>query len=440
MKKILSAIFSFVFVFTFAVATPASADTVSTNFEDYSLGNINGQDGWTSTGAAGSGCALYDHKVSSSLGTTNFGDQSLRISNAVTSGCFGDQTFSKSLVNAVGETGANAGIYPAGVLQSHFETEFDVASTTPGVQQPGLFMSVSPDRGDGSRMSYLGFEDTAEGIKIIFYDVQGVGDPADFVYSDLGNYPNTLPHHIKLTFDAVDGPSNDVVKVWVDGVLVHTGTSWENYYRYDSESNAEQNVRVVRNVLFRTGGGSAPSTLSYGYLVDNLKISSSTETDIGLLCKDNGWELFSNPSFKNQGKCVSFFANNKNPKAWGDIKMSDPSQHMIFTTVDYGGDSNSDTGMVEYWNYDYPGLLHYKAPITCSTVDRGTKEARFMFRIPVDAPPGLSGLYVVAKVKDGLIDTYAHAGTPELATAKTWCEDGGSFTSYAIKSGDLVVK
>jgi hypothetical protein len=44
--------------------------------------------------------------------------------------------------------------------------------------------------------------------------------------------------------DVIDGPSNDVVKVYIDGALVHTGTSWENYYRYDSEASAEQSPRI----------------------------------------------------------------------------------------------------------------------------------------------------------------------------------------------------
>ena len=69
----------------------AAADTLSVDFESYSLGTIDNQDGWSSSGP-------YDHEVD---GTTvkpaGFGAQSLRISNAVVSGQFDDQTFSKSL-------------------------------------------------------------------------------------------------------------------------------------------------------------------------------------------------------------------------------------------------------------------------------------------------------------------------------------------------------
>ena len=70
----------------------AQADTALFTFENppYTAGSINGQDGWSSTGP-------YDHEVDTSYGIATFGAQSLRLSNAVTSGSFGDQTFSRSL-------------------------------------------------------------------------------------------------------------------------------------------------------------------------------------------------------------------------------------------------------------------------------------------------------------------------------------------------------
>src|SRR3989344_8275513 len=79
-------------------ATQVFADSTSVDFEDppYALGNINGQDGWVFTGP-------YDAEVDSSLGTVGFGAQSLRMSNAVTSGSFGDWGFSKSLGDGAGE-------------------------------------------------------------------------------------------------------------------------------------------------------------------------------------------------------------------------------------------------------------------------------------------------------------------------------------------------
>src|SRR4051812_23455451 len=81
------------------VVAPVLADSQTISFEPltYSIGSINGQDGWSSTGS-------YDQGVvSNTYGYGLFSSQSLRISNAVTSGSFGDQTFSKSLAEEAGE-------------------------------------------------------------------------------------------------------------------------------------------------------------------------------------------------------------------------------------------------------------------------------------------------------------------------------------------------
>jgi hypothetical protein len=86
-KKILVGSAASALIFSTFIA-PAFADSVSVNFEPstYSVGNINGQDGWTSLGSAGLGCALYDQAVFAHALFPSFGQQSLRISDAVTSG------------------------------------------------------------------------------------------------------------------------------------------------------------------------------------------------------------------------------------------------------------------------------------------------------------------------------------------------------------------
>lgn len=292
---------------------PAFADSKTVNFENppYHIGTINGQDGWTSTGSAGSGCALYDHAVATQSSYPVFGAQSFRISDAVTSGCFSDQTFAKPLTDSVGETGATAGSFTVGNRQTHFEMQFAIASVVPTAQQPGLHVSVSPDRGDGSRMSYLRFEDGTSGIDVFFDDVQGASNPANFVETKIASGLNrTKPHTVKLSLDTIDGPSNDVVKVSIDGTLVHTGTSWENYYRYDSEAAAEQSPRIIKTVIFRSGGTAVPADQGKGFYFDNLLLRSGPAL-VGpptnkKQCKKDGWKTFNNPSFKNQGQCIAY--------------------------------------------------------------------------------------------------------------------------------------
>jgi hypothetical protein len=312
MKKIVTGFSSFMVALSMIVLPQAFvfADSNSINFESYSLGVVNGQDGWTSTGAAGSGCAQYDVAVSNnSYGYATFGTQSLRMSDAATSGCFGDQTFAKPLVNAAGEVDSTDSTFSRGALQSHFEVQFDMASTMP-TEQPGMHTSFSPDRGDGSRMSYLRFEDGVTGIDVFFDDVEGVTNPANFVETQIAQgLSRSVPHTIKMSVDLYNGASNDVVKVWIDGIPKITGTTWENYYRYDSESSFEQSPRIIKTVLFRESGGANLADLGKGFVFDNLMLSSgpilltpSTKDE----CKKDGWKTFNNPTFKNQGACVSF--------------------------------------------------------------------------------------------------------------------------------------
>ena len=84
----------------FAVVAGASADSAGPiTFEPptYAVGNIDGQNGWMKTGA-------YDVAVATVGGFPDasgygFGTQALRLSDAATSGSFGDQTFSPGLAD-----------------------------------------------------------------------------------------------------------------------------------------------------------------------------------------------------------------------------------------------------------------------------------------------------------------------------------------------------
>jgi hypothetical protein len=249
------------------------ATILFTNFENFALGSVDGQHGWSATGTS------YDQAiVDNTYGYASFGSKSLRVSNAVASGSFGDWIFAAPVADGAGETIATANGFPEGNRTTHFEVEFDIASTVPDAEQPDLGVSMSPDRGDGSRMSYLKFLDTPGGIDVEFYDVQGTDNPANFVSTIVASgLDRSVPHHVRLVMDFNDGPSNDVVSVYIDGNLVHTGTSWENYYRYDSEASAEPTPRVVRTIIIQARGTSYPANAGNGFLFDNLQLTSGTQ-------------------------------------------------------------------------------------------------------------------------------------------------------------------
>jgi hypothetical protein len=278
-----------------ATVTIVAAPDWTMRLEGFATGRIDGQFDWMSTGAAGlSPCGHYDHAFVANSAAAyrypEFGATSLRISNAVESGCYADQTYTSRTNNPSGETAATGGgfLLPGSVRNRHFDAEWAFASTVPNAEQPGLAVAVSPARGDATRMSFVEMVDLPDGLGVNFYDVQGTGimvgtrRTVQFVKTPVARgLDRTRSHSIRIVMDLVDGPGNDVVYVYVDGVVRQTGTSWENYYWYDFGGIQFGSVPpLVNRLLFRTGtdtrapGVAAPATLGHGFVIDNIRLSS----------------------------------------------------------------------------------------------------------------------------------------------------------------------
>jgi hypothetical protein len=269
------------------VAAVAGADTVGPiDFEDYLPGPVIGQDSPPWTGAP---CAAIDSAVVANAlnpdAPSSFATKSFRMSNAVVAGCFND-AFTPQTSDEAGESTAQSSPQSGGTRQPFYESEFTFASFT-GALQPGLNVQVSPDRGDGARMSFVRMQHTATDLALEFFDVQGVDPPntptpclgcANFVATPIGTFDPTVPHTVRVTMQFVDGPGNDVVKVFVDGTLVHTGGSWEDYYTLDNESNQPPNntftSRTVDSLLIRASGSATASTAGKGFLFDDMSVTT----------------------------------------------------------------------------------------------------------------------------------------------------------------------
>jgi hypothetical protein len=257
-----------------SLAGVAGADTVGPiTFESptHSLGSINGQNGWQMTGP-------YDVAVASVSGFPaaagyGFGGQALRISDATTSGSFGDQTFSPGVTSPASESGSH-----------FFDASFSIGSTSAN-EQPGMHLSVSPDSGDGSRMSYLRFEDQSDGIHVYFDDATDpgpLGTAANFSDTEIAVLNGTTAHTVRFWMDLVPGPANDVVEIYLDGSLTYTGTSWEDYYRYDPEQAGNGNhVPSVDKLLFREAGTANGADFGSGFLIDNVSLASANCSPTG---------------------------------------------------------------------------------------------------------------------------------------------------------------
>jgi hypothetical protein len=284
-----------------AVITPtAGADTIGPiSFESsqgYLPGDINGQPAtdfslpngrWSKTGPYDVAVApVSAFPAASGYG---YGSQALRISDAYTSGSFGDQTFSPGLGDEAGETGAdNAGL-SGGLRQPHFDASFLIGTTqanqqcvgcttTGGAPNP-LHMTVSPDRGDGARMSYLRFEDQADGVHVFFIDVTDparVIDGDTFNETDIATLDRAHSHLVQFSIQFADGPAQDTVKIYIDHKTMITGTTWEDYYRYDSEqASAGNKVPTVDKLLFRESGDPNLTDAGQGFLLDRVTLASS---------------------------------------------------------------------------------------------------------------------------------------------------------------------
>jgi hypothetical protein len=253
-----------------AFASSAMADSVGPitfePTEGYVVGDINGQMGWTKLNPA------FDVKVASvsafpAASTYHFDSQALRLSDAVTSGSFGDQTFSPGLAQPAGEP----------PLMQRFSATFWIG-TALATEQPGLHMSVSPDNGSGARMSYLRFEDHSDGVHVFLEDVTNpgpVGHASNFTDTDIATLSRSRAHSIRFSITFKSGPGNDVVRIYIDGTEAKRGTTWEDYYRYDPEQAGSGNtISPVSKLLFRESGEAHPAAANKGFLVDRVSLDS----------------------------------------------------------------------------------------------------------------------------------------------------------------------
>ena len=161
-------------------------------------------------------------------------------------------------------------------LNKVFIAEFSVMSKT-RAYQPGLFLSVSPDSGEGSRMSWVGLEDTADGIQVSVNDTPDVD--GKFVAHPGPLLSHSTPHEIRFWIKVNQGPDNDLVRISVDGEdLGQCFTTWENYYRTAPEQAPPPNRNTpatINSLQFRSSVAGPPALAGNGYLFDNVSITPS---------------------------------------------------------------------------------------------------------------------------------------------------------------------
>lgn len=263
-------------VFVVAMGIDTSLGQSYTDFEGFTLGSsVDGQGGWRSTNP------LRDEEIVSLSG-----NEVWRVSNAFANGSFGDQPIAPGSDQYAGETGGIHEYDSAVANTNRFYASFDFWSVT-GAAQPGLDITISPDDGAGRRQSFISLEDDGSGLNIDFYDTHDNDNGANANEGFVQTYVATglsyaTRHHVVFDITFVDGNvessgvynGNDIVNIYVDGALVHTGTTWESYWQTTTEGQTPPSVRAVDTLLFRVSTPQG-ATAGAGYYFDNVYISNA---------------------------------------------------------------------------------------------------------------------------------------------------------------------
>ena len=244
--------------FAGAAVTNTTGAIDFSSLSGYTGGNIAGQPGSTDPLNNWSNIGGYDANVATVAGFpaaaayASFGDQALQISNTKASGSFGDQVFSPSVTPAV-----------EGTTLHKFDSTFSIGTTTTA-QQSGLSMSVSPDNGQGARMSYLRFDDQSDGVHVFFDQARG----ATFKELDIATLTRGTPYTIGFSID-FGAAASKAVTIKINGTVKATGSTCESYYQTIEHNPAPS----TSTMLFRTT--TVSGNAGNGYLIDNLTLTSS---------------------------------------------------------------------------------------------------------------------------------------------------------------------
>ena len=256
-------IMAIVLALSLIFAAVASADSTTTDFENFALGDVSGQFGWSPTQAVN---PTFDQGV---VAPGIASGQALRVSSQVTSSGFGDWIFSRAVT-------------PAAEDQTNkvFKAEFTFKALTEdpsAVTGSWSHLSISPDNGSGGRMSFVRLEDHPDGVRVFFSDVPN-RDSNVFDTQWIATLDRTEAHTIAFDMALVPGENNDVVRISIDGQSAACGTSWENYYRYDPEQFGGGNVVPETNSLIIQARGTAtsfPAEADRGFLIDNVSTTTA---------------------------------------------------------------------------------------------------------------------------------------------------------------------
>jgi hypothetical protein len=163
-----------------------------------------------------------------------------------------------------------------------FCASFDFISAT-GTAQTDMVINVSGACGDDCRHGFVRIIDDGSGFDLGFFDTgdnSGTSSCSSFPFILLDlNLSYTEWHNVVIEITFVDGfgpggfgvEGNDIVNIFVDGSLVHTGTSWETCYAFVGNGSPRG---IDRLVIYQATDDKATS--DGGLYFDNMRISDQS--------------------------------------------------------------------------------------------------------------------------------------------------------------------
>jgi len=243
----------------------------TTDFSEFDLGPIaDGENGWNFAGVA-------DQEVVDLGGTYG---QAFRMSSDPTTGAFGGP-FSMAAPVTAGEPQTTADVDSLRIAY-----DFKAVSGTPD----GSRLEVDFGRADGSdRVNFMVLEwDTSVGLRIAVNEpttTDGQWTTNDFAaFTGNRSLAEGLDvggaqwHSLEMVLRFVDGSDNDVVDVYLDGELIGTTTTFENFRDWSSSDHAANaEADLASRLFFRNSASGAPNDGpggdNQGFHFDNLAIT-----------------------------------------------------------------------------------------------------------------------------------------------------------------------
>lgn len=209
-----------------------------------------------------------------------------RLSNAADTGTLGNAPQSPHMNGVAGETGALNDAGRGAPSSNTFFASLDIKSATGG-PQTGLGLGISGAAFD-QRHGFIRVVDDGDGLDLQFFDTVGTGFNLTTIAEDL-SYTEWFNVAIEVIF--VDGftsggfgdsdaVGNDIVNIYLNQNLIHTGTSWESVYAPSGHAEAIDSLNFARS---GTAGNvtAIPDHLGGGLYYDNIYIDTARNFEVG---------------------------------------------------------------------------------------------------------------------------------------------------------------